>query len=125
MRKTMLSVVILLFLSYPVLADHPATVFYVVKAQKLEQIVPKEGTVADIDEDKLEDICTTKGYFKGNCSIYLKTRDYQHRIKAFPSEHFLEFEFRMYSQKEKKEVWNDIINRPRRVWNKSKLGDIK
>ena len=29
------------------------------------------------------------------------------------------------SKKEKKEVWNDIINRPRRVWNKSKLGDIK
>lgn len=29
------------------------------------------------------------------------------------------------SEKEKKEIWNDIIDRPRRSWNKSKLGDIK
>jgi predicted CopG family antitoxin len=29
------------------------------------------------------------------------------------------------SEKEKTEVWNGIINRPRRPWNKSKLGDIK
>ena len=29
------------------------------------------------------------------------------------------------SEKEKKEVWNDIITRPGRIWNKSNLGDIK
>ena len=29
------------------------------------------------------------------------------------------------SKKEKEEIWDDIINRPRKNWNKSKLGEIK
>ena len=29
------------------------------------------------------------------------------------------------SEKEKKEVWNDILNRPKKIWKKSKLSDNK
>jgi len=89
-----------------VFADVPATAFYVVKTAELKELVAKSGELEELDILTLEDMSVAKGYFEGDCSFYLKTKDYQYRFKARSTEDNLIFSFRMFSQETKKNIFS-------------------
>ena len=105
MRIFLISVLMCLCLISTVFADIPATAFYVVKTDRLKQLIPKDGGLEDIDLLKVEDIAVAKGYFEGDCNFYLKTDDYQYRFKARGIGDNLLFTFRMFSQENKNNVF--------------------
>ena len=109
MRTFLFSVFVCICSASPLFADVPATAFYVLKTDSLKQLMAEKEDLKSLDLLKVEDMSIVRGYFEGNCSIYLKTKDYQHRIKAFiDKDGEILFSFRMYSQKYKKQVFSSV-----------------
>ena len=107
MRTFLFSVLICICSASPLFADVPVTAFYVLKTDSLKQLMAEKEDMESLDLLKLEDMSLTTGYFEGNCSLYLKTKEYQHRIKAYiDKDGELLFSFRMYSQKLKKRIFS-------------------
>lgn len=106
MRTFLTFILILACLTGEVSADVPAVAFYAVKTDKLKEIVPEDGNLKKISLSALENISTATGYFEGQCNFYLKTGDNQYRFKSESDGDNIIFLFRMFSQKDKKNIFS-------------------
>jgi len=100
--KHMLPTLLLSFLiAMTVKADKMAIQFRVIKT---EDILKLHSNDKKIDYSRIPSVA--QGYLEKECSIYLKTEDYQYRIKAsFTEKKSLLFSLSMYSQKSRNNVF--------------------
>lgn len=100
--RTFLIPLCLLFLSLVVNADELVTQFRVVKT---EDVIKQTSKGGEIDYSKVPSVA--HGYFEQSCSLYLKTKDHQYRIKAgYIEGQTLYFSLSMYSQKDKTSIFS-------------------
>jgi len=101
------------------LADVPATSYYVIKTKDLQILLPAGTTVGQLKPKSLTDLTVAHGYFEGRCGLYLKTKQFQFRIDfsedsivtggkrvyLHPNEGTHRYALSMYSQVEKKRIF--------------------
>ena len=106
MRQIVLPLVFLCIVASSVRADHPAIRFHLLKTKDLKELLPEKIRPSKLDLTKLSDIEIAHGYFEKDCSVYLKTKEYQYRIQAKTEEKALSFSLSMFSQETKKSVFS-------------------
>ncbi len=100
--KYLISIIAVFFWANVVFADVQAVSYFVIKTDSLKELIKKNTNLENIPYLVLEDISIAKGYFDGECNLYLKTKDHQYRLKVWENENKLNYKFRMYSQANKK-----------------------